>query len=64
MDAPSSKYRRRMSPDLGHIHDSLGKKETKERVAEAVYEFMYRDHQEHLDRVRNFMKDMVPSPDN
>lgn len=49
-----------MPSDVGHIRDSLGKKETKERVAEAVYTFMYQDHQEHLKRVGSFMKDIDP----
>lgn len=49
-----------MPSDLGHIRDSLGRKETKERVAEAVYTFMYQDHQEYLKRVGSFMKDIDP----
>ncbi|KAH7037860.1 uncharacterized protein B0I36DRAFT_72118 [Microdochium trichocladiopsis] len=45
---------------VGFIRDSLGKKETKERIAEVVYIHLHREHQEYLEDVRKFMEDLQP----
>ncbi|KXJ94439.1 hypothetical protein Micbo1qcDRAFT_159606 [Microdochium bolleyi] len=50
----------RLPEGLGHVRNSTGKKETRERIAKEIYEHLYGGYQAHIARVNKFMTDLPP----